>query len=202
MTALLLALALPSALQDDREPPLIFTLEVAGKPVPIEPDKAVEIEAAGKTPVVLRVAPHRVFTLGGLHFHYPKAYGFEADLSDPAVALWTLSGNTHKILVMRYPGNPAHEVLRGAMRGQIAESTKTAKAKVKADELVLGGKTLKGSRVDSLILDHPVSHRIFSTATAKDSLIFFLQDSPEEGKPSAEATAAEKLFAETFRFPK
>jgi hypothetical protein len=202
MTALLFALALPAGLQDDREPPLIFTLEVAGKAVPIEPDRAVEIEAAGKTPVTLRVAPHRVFKRGGLQFHYPKAYGFEADLSDAAVSIWTLSGNDHKIMVFRYPGNTAHEALRKAVLDEMVQSYGKMKGTVKADEITLAGKTLKGTRVDATLLENAIRQRLFSMAGAKDSYLFILQDSPAEGKATAEAAAGEKLFAETFQAPK
>jgi hypothetical protein len=201
MTALLRALLMSTSAQDDREPPLIFTLEVAGKPVTIEPDQAVEIEAAGKVPVIPRVAPHRVFRLGGLDFHYPRGYGFEADLSDPEMHTWTLSGNDHKIMVFRYPGNPAHEAQRAAVLDQMKAAYK-GKSRQEVDEIVLAGRTLKGARVHAELVGAGFTQRVFSFATAKDGYLLILQDSPQAGKPTPEAVTAEKFFTGTFAFPK
>ena len=53
--------------------------------------------------VTVRPEPHRLFPYGGVSFHYPRGFTFEADLDDPAARSWTLSGNDFKVLYFVFP---------------------------------------------------------------------------------------------------
>ncbi len=57
----------------EEESPLIYTLEVNGKPHPIKPGKLLTLPAQkGPLKVRLKVAPYRVFHASGAVFQFPR----------------------------------------------------------------------------------------------------------------------------------
>ncbi|MCZ6652265.1 MAG: hypothetical protein O7D91_04480 [Planctomycetota bacterium] len=62
----------------EEESPLIFTLEVNGKPHPIKPGTLLTLPAhKGPLKVRLRVEPYRVFRIPGVEFRFPRGWHVE-----------------------------------------------------------------------------------------------------------------------------
>ncbi len=197
-----LALALLLLAQEDREPSQIFTLEVGGKARPIELDKPVELDGTGKLSVTLRLAPYRVFRHAGLSFQYPQEYSFEADLKEPGVSNWNLSGNDHKVMVFRYQGRKDHEALLQELQKEVTGAYGAENVKSGETEVALGKRTLKGRRLDIKLVGTALSQRLFSFRAGADSLLLILQDSPaENGRATSEAARCEAFLKDSFRFP-
>ncbi|HEX4150333.1 MAG TPA: hypothetical protein VHY20_15155 [Pirellulales bacterium] len=188
---------------NDSEPPQLFYLESGDKKTAIELDKPFASEVfSGKQPTTLRVETYRVFPYAGLKFRYPREYTFDADMTEPGVSIWTLSGNSCVIMVQLFKGQKDHTRLRG----QVADAMLAALSGMKrADEepsLKLKDQTISGERL--LTTFGPVSlvQDLYSFPSGEDAVTLILQDTPQDnGQPSADRVRAGKLFCETLELP-
>jgi hypothetical protein len=187
----------------DQEPPQIFYLEFDGKKVPIELDKPFPTEALeGTRSVTLRVEPFRVFRHGGLSFHYPREYTFEADHTTPGLALWTLSGNDCVIMVQRYEGDRDPEAMRQLVVNGLAAKYKDAKLKRGEATWKLKDTTLKGIRLEVELAGSGLHQDLYAFRAGDSSVVLMIQDSlQDDGKPSADRVRADKMLSETLRLP-
>jgi hypothetical protein len=156
----------------------------------------------GAKAVTLRVQPYRVFPYGGVRFHYPREYTFEADLESPDVSMWTLSGNDCKILVQRYRGQADHRaVLESVKKGMLARY-KDPGAREAAAGLSVPGVDLRGRRIDVRVATTLIRQDLYSAPAGPDTVLLILQDSPrEDGEPSADWAGAERMLRETLQLP-
>jgi hypothetical protein len=186
---------------EDREPPLVFYFEAEGsKRVGVELDKPFNPIELGKS-ATLRVEPHRRFAYAGFEFKYPREYGFEAQL-EAQFSAWTLSGNDTKLIVQRYRGQKKVEVMH---KGVLAEIHKAygGKAKESPVTMVVGGRTLEGTRLEVELASARVVQDLFPVKSGNDVVELIIQDSPKKaGEPSAERVRTQKLLEETLKLPK
>jgi hypothetical protein len=198
---LVLLLGLPFCAQEDKEPPLIFSLESGGKKLPIEQDKPFTLDTvAGKTTCVLRVEPFRQFSYGGVSFRYPRDFGFEADFEQEGVKLWTLDGNDCVLMIQRYlDENDTDQVLKNFISGLTAVYPKDG-MKESACSIDLEGKAVKGTKINVTLAGQKLTQSCYPLKSGKDTVILVVQDSiKDDGTSSDDARKAEKLLRETFK---
>ena len=202
-TAGILASVIQEAVEK-REPPMIFSLEIDGKKIPIELDKPIDLETKGPgAKVTLRAEPHRVFSFGGLRFHYPRDMGFEADLGTEGLKLWTLDGNAVVIMVQYYKERQDYEDLRKEYTDNMVKSVGRRNVKVESSTLTLQKKTLTGSTLRLNMAGTKLAQSVYSFQVGDDSVVLVLQDSlTDDGAITEEFARSLKLMQETFQFPK
>lgn len=201
--AVCLQVASPAVAEDDQTPPQLFYLEVDGKKVPIDLDKPFQTSSlAGAKTVTLRTEAYRVFPYGGLRFHYPRDYAFQANLESKAVSIWTLSGSDCMLMVQRYNGAADHEGVLDAVKTQLLENYKTASPKVTSVKLNVQGTDWKGTRIEARVVTALIHQDLYVFKSGKDTVLLVLQDAPQDdGKASAERGRMEKLLAESIKLP-
>jgi len=203
LTAGILAAGVQESVEE-REPPMIFSLEVEGKRVPVELDKAFELETKNPTTkVTLRAAPHRIFNFGGVRFHYPREMGFEADLGTPGVKIWTLDGNNAVFIMQLHSDAEDHQALRKEVIDAMVQQYGRGNVKREPSSLVVQKKRLSGTTLQITLSGIRLSQAVYSFQAGKDAVVFVLQDSlTDDEELTDEFTRTLKLFKETFQFPK
>jgi len=182
----------------DAPPPLVMELEVDGKSVPVEPNRTFEVEINGrKVPVRLKVLPHRVFDREGVRFQYPADHGWEVDRGESAVTIYTLDGNNTVIMLMKYNVPIEEGKARQRMAdGLLAQYGKNAKQSPLT--LKLGEITATGTRVDAKIVGESMRQDIYSFKHRDSTWLLMIQDTPNDGEPSAETRAVVEMLQKTF----
>lgn len=119
LAALLPILVAAFAAPDEtREPPLELVVKIDGQSVSISEGESARVEGTFTNPTVtVTPQPYRVFEYGGVTFRYPRGFMFEADLDDPLVKSWTLSGNDITIMYFTF----GEEVTRGNLARNMME---------------------------------------------------------------------------------
>lgn len=194
-----LCCAITAAADEATEPPLEYTVKVGEKTVTISEGTPVRLEGTFTNPsVTITPKPFRVFSVQGVKFNYPKAFVFEADLSDPDAKFWTLSGNDVKI---------SYDVLAGPLTARelademIAEFGRNKVKNVNQNaKLRLGKETLKGTsfvvEVVSTVFIMDVYH-VQSEATTSRFLV--IQDTlNEKGERTKEGQETLKEIKKSF----
>ena len=168
------------------EPPLKLTLEVDGKPFPIELGREQKLTGDFRNPtVVLRAAPTREFTYGGIAFDYPSNFSWEAEIQNEAYKSWTLSGNDSKILYFSFGDEVTPDVFASALAQQYGEE----KTKITDFSRTFGKQKFAGKRVIANIAGITlVQDVLIVPAPAKRWRILILQNvapevSPRGGEP-------------------
>lgn len=184
---------------EQAEPPLLYELKVGDKIVPLSEGVPATIEGSFVNPAVtLEVEPHRIFPHGGVEFRYPRHFTFEADLSAADVKIWTLSGNSFKIMYFVTSQPLTVDTFIESMSQQAEPS------QVKVDPapvtIALGGQTVEGKRVTITLAGQSIATDAFALApSAGATRLLVLQDSPTApGTPTEEATSATDLLTQSF----
>ncbi len=202
MIMIMPAFAVPvsAEIDESREPSESYRLLMSGQEIPLFTDKDTELpENAGKAKARLIVEPNKRFTYGGIELSYPRYFTFEADLSEPGVRLWSLSGNQAVLMVQRYPVVMDHRT----MAEQLLPSFGAGNSKLSECEITLEQKKTAGSRVITTIGEGIISQEIYSFAMASGSLLLIIQDTiVADGSSSAETSKFHQQLAETFKIIK
>jgi len=195
-----LPLRLFAAADASIEPADSYRLLLNGQELPLFTDKEVELPAdAGNASVRLTVDPDKKFTYGGVNLSYPRYFTFEADLSDPAMELWSLSGNKAVLMIQRYPVEMNHRT----MAEQLLPSFGVENTTLSDCEIVLDQKKSAGSRVVTTIGDGTISQEIYSFKLASGSLLLILQDTlAANGSASSESIKFREQLSKTFKILK
>lgn len=192
------ALAAP---QDDAlEPPAQYVLQINGKPTPIALDKEFSLDSkAGRTRFLLSRGKARRFDKSGVKFDYPSDYGFEADLSDPKVAIWTLSGRSSLLMLQRLPlAGPA--LLREQMVKELVRQYGSKNVVVRPASLFVGGRDIEGKRLRVSLAKQTLVQEIFAFSNQKYAFVMLLQDAPESGKETAETKDLKAMLTNSALF--
>jgi hypothetical protein len=191
-----LLLAGPLLADDSKEPSLQYTLEIAGKAQAITLDAPIKVEGSFTNPeVVLKAAPTRRFTYGGIQFDYPAGFGWEAEISGPEEKTWTLSGNDFTIMYFVLPDAQAIDEFAAAMAAQF----ENAVTKIEESERTLGGQKRKGKRMTVRLVGTSIYIEFYSFPSASGARLLVLQDSPDEEQAiSPEAAKALQLMERSF----
>lgn len=197
---------LPAAAGDGeaRDPKLNFFFEADGKRVPIELDAPFTTAALGASKsVVLRLEPHREFTYGGVRFRFPREYSFEADLADPNVKIWTLSGNDCVLMIHRYANQPSVDELQQSVVDEMLKAYKGAKKKTAPVSMDVQGTVNKGTRIEAELASTRIHQDLYAIRSGKDVVMLIVQDTPKEGgDASKERLATERLLRDSLKLGK
>lgn len=194
------ALAEPIAADETTEPSLTFSLTIGDQTVAIAEGEPTQLEGNFADPsVTLDIEPYRTFNLRGVRFDYPRHFTWEADLTDPNVAIWTLSGATYKIMFFAFHDNTTAadivDSLEANFSGQGAEVTK------KPCKIMLEGNMIDGTQLDLTLVGNKLVDQVYALPSAGTmSRLVIFQDTPNEnGQPSDEAVEALKRFTASFK---
>ncbi|MCA9074869.1 MAG: hypothetical protein KDA93_07545 [Planctomycetaceae bacterium] len=186
------------ALADDStEPPLTYTLEVDGKKFLLNADKTVILKGSFNNPkVTLRASETRRFEQDDIAFNYPANFTFEADLSDPDVRTWTMSGNNVTLMLFGFDG----PVTPTELINSTAQTLKTTVEQLKPTSLKLGSLTSEGQTASLTLGEASLSYTVVTIPTAEGKgRLLVVQDVPgDDGKPSEEFTTVVKMLEESF----
>lgn len=188
---LCLAVSLSNAAESPRkfdagtEPPVQYLLRVGDQEFPLELDSEVTLPVRMDEPKIrLSARPHRVFPHAGVTLPYPREFMFEADI-DEDVAIWTLSGNDAKIMILHYTSLivPLDTVVDQALEQFGRENCRRQPARIP-----IQGQVVTGVRIDATVAGTLIRSEIFRMPTRRGTRLLWLQDAPgEKEKPSAEA---------------
>lgn len=202
----LLALALaPTAVcvaaPDDKiEPPAQYTLQMGDKTVALTLGKEVETEGvAGQTRLKLSRQPLREFNKSGVRLRYPVDYTFEADLTTPNVAVWTMSGASSSVMLQRFPLAPA-ATLRKTMTDGLVEEYGRKNVTVVPTTLLVNGRKIAGDQLKVVLANQRLVQEVFTFSTAKNSFVLVIQDTPDKNAATAEFKRLKTLVGESLRF--
>ncbi len=182
---------------DTTEPPLSYTLEVDGQKFLLNADKTVILKGDFQNPkVTLRAAATRRFEHDNIAFDYPANFTFEADLSEPGIRTWTLSGNNVTLMLFDFeqPVKPAELI------ASTAEALEANVDRMEPTTLKFGSLTADGQsgllKVGTVVLTYTV---VALPATEGKIRLFIVQDLPKDnGESSDEKTAILKMLDESF----
>jgi len=182
---------------DTTEPPVTYTLEVNGQKYLLTADKTVILKGNFQNPkVTLRASSTRRFEHGGVAFDYPANFTFEADLSDPGIRTWTMSGNNVTVMLFHFdePVKPTELI------ASTAESLGTNVERMEPTSLKLGTLNARGQSALLKVGGVALSYTVVATPSAAGkSRLLIVQDLPQDdGRPSDEKTTILKMLSESF----
>lgn len=193
--------ARPNVVQEDAtEPPAQYLLQINGKPIPITLDKEISLDRkAGRTRFMISRAAARRFDKSGVKFDYPADYGFEADLSNPKIAIWTLNGRASLLMVQRFPlSGPAF--LRDKTTNELVRQYGRQNVKIAPTAIFLSGRQIEGKRLRVSFAKQSLVQEIFAFSNLKYAFVLMIQDAPSGGKESAEARDLKAMLASSLSF--
>src|SRR5262245_43616031 len=89
-----------AAVDESQEPPLVCVVKLDDSSIELTEGETGQVNGTFTNPkLTVTPQPNRTFPYQGITFKYPRAFNFEADLSDPESKNWTLSGNDLKIMI-------------------------------------------------------------------------------------------------------
>lgn len=184
---------------EQAEPPLLYQLKVGDKTLPIAEGVPATVEGSfTNPPVTLTVEPYRVFPHGGIAFHYPRHFTFEADLTSPDMKIWTLSGNSFKIMYFVTPQPLTVDAFLASVAQQAGPDHLALDPEPAAIELA--GQSFAGKRLNLTLAGQMISTETFALPPRDgNTRLLVLQDSPPApGTPSEEAKSASGLLTQSF----
>lgn len=178
------------------EPQLQFLLMVDGKAHEVQLDQPLQIEGEFKNPsILLKAASTRVFPYGGIEFHYPASFGWEAEIGGANERTWTLSGNDFTLMYFVMPVELTSEDFLMAM----AQGFEGVDPDIRERTRTLGGTSYDGHSMAVEFSGIPMGFEVISIPSKSGSRLLVLQDSPDQGiKQSPEAKKALELMTRTF----
>lgn len=187
-----------ATVDESREPPLGYVLEIGGERIPIEEGRAVRVEGTYTDPEVRLVADDfRTFPYGGISFRYPRTFLFEADLSNPEVKLWSIEGNSLTLMVYGFTAEVTAEDLIAGLAGEFG----TDEPRAEPARITLGGEALEGLRWRVEIANRRLVYDIFRLPVPAEGACFLvLLDLPDgDAERSDEAERVLPMIADSFR---
>jgi hypothetical protein len=183
---------------DSAEPPIVYTLEVDGRFVTLQPDTPLKLEGSFEAPtLILRVAQTRTLQADGVTFNYPAYFTFEADISDPEVKTWTASGNDVTVMLFSFSA----EVDARALAESTAEALQARDIKVDPVKVRLGEQEREGVKATMPLLDQTVIQQVLTLPpSSKGSRLLVLQEVRGQGAgEAAELGATLKVIAASLK---
>lgn len=194
---LTLALAAPvSAADESVEPPINYTLIINGKAFDLNPQGETSIPGKFTNPKVkLQAAEHRRFGYGGVKFHYPAQFTWEAAVEDEGYRSWTLSGNDVRIMFLVFDSGISLDDFVNRMISQY----KKRNCRTESTTRQLGEKHYPGTKLTVTLAGTSLVQEFFLIASGDKTKILMLQDFPQGGQATPEAKQAERLMRESFK---
>ena len=184
-------------LEDEaREPPTVYQVTLGGETVEAREGEPVALSGRFDGPTLIVVPkPTRTLDVRGVRFEFPRRFVFEADVADPAVAVWTLEGGDATVMLYAF----AVPVSAAEIAAGMVEPTRSMPRK--RTLLAVPDGTLAGVEFDSTLAEQRVRTEAFDLpAPAGQSRVLILQDvPPDDADRSAERAAVGRLLRKTLR---
>jgi len=181
------------------EPPVTYVLTVGDQKISLVEGQRVRLQGSFEDPeVMLAAEPHRTFANAGISFRYPRAFGFDASLSDPASRSWSLSGNDAKIMYFVIAGPVTVAEFAQGLTSQFGkENVETTEAETR---LTLGRETLVGMSLRVTLAATPMSISVYRVPLeGPETRLLVLQNSlGATHAPSSEGQEALALLKASF----
>jgi len=190
------AVSSPPTLDETREPPMKYRVEVDGKVFAMAEGESMKLDGTWIDPTIRIVAdPHRQFSYGGVSFLYPRGFTFEADVDDADSRSWVLSGNDFTIMVFVLSGRITPEAYADSMADRFGDEN--CKLSPLPEDLL--GKKIHGTRLDVKVVGHRLTVDVFALPSVEGTRLLVLQDSPEEsGRASRESREAMAVLRQSM----
>jgi hypothetical protein len=185
------------AVDESQEPPLSYTLTIDGRNYQITLDQPLLLEGNYKNPkLTLAASPLRRFPFGGVEFHYPAKFSWEAEIESAKFKQWILSGNDFKIMYFVQSDIVTLDSYVDAMVRQFGKE----KTRISNTERVLGRQLYTGKLLFVKIAGTSINFEIFTLPSKEGSRLLVLQDSPPDNRAlSVEGDMTLKMLTETFK---
>ncbi len=188
---------------ESKEPPLVHVVKIDDQEVTVGQGESVPVEGTFTNPKVsVHAAESRVFPYRGMSFRYPQNYAFEADVADPNVGIWTLTGTDTTIMIFAFSEKVTSESYARDMLGEFGEAN--AKITEEKTNVQFGDQKLTGATLQAVIAGQKLEMSIHDVPTAgKGTTLLVIQDLlNDQGNRSAEGTATIKMMQESFEVKK
>jgi hypothetical protein len=185
------------AVDEKREPPLKYTLNINGKIHEINLDTPLQLQGVYQNPrIVLTASSIREFQYGGVKFQYPAAFTWEAEIEGASSRIWTLSGNDFKIMYFVQGVALSAELYLEAFVKKFGKD----KTRVSETERKFGDRSYKGKLLYINLAGVNMIMEIYMLPAKTGSRLFVLQDSPPDGRVlSVEGEKTIAMLAATFK---
>jgi len=185
---------------ESQEPPLEFVVHVDDTSVTLIEGESGQVNGTFTNPKVsVTPRPYRTFPYQGITFQYPRAFNFEADLSDPDSKNWTLSGNDLKIMYFVLNSQLTTRDFAKDMIDRFGrENCKLLNANAK---ITLGKETLSGTTIQMTVASSRMVMDIYHVPSSNKSvtkILVFQDNLDDNGHRSAEAKQALKEIESSF----
>ncbi len=194
---LVLSCLMGFASDGQQEPPMIYTLHIDGKTMPLTLGKPITLPGKYDQPEVrIDASPTRTFPYGGLSFLYPAHFGWEADINDPDLQSWTLSGNNFTIMYFVFREVTTLEEFTQMLVGKFGKEN----TQVSETQRTWGTQNLKGSRLEVSLMDAGINMEVFAIPAQSGTRLIAFQDTPPDKHGiSSEGKTALQLLADSFQ---
>lgn len=184
---------------ESKEPPLRFTLRIGNKSIPITEGETARVNGTFSNPkVTLTAQPLRVFAYQGISFKYPRAFTFEADLSDSDYKNWTLSGNDFKVMYFILNDRLTTDAFAENLADQFGHQNCSVQ---KASPLKFDNKELYGTTLNATVVGNKMVMDIYRipSAGAQTKLLVFQDNVNDSGNRSIEGKSTLQLIKQSSK---
>lgn len=188
--------ALAETTDESAEPQAHYELLINGEAHTIFPDKPITLEQSLEKPVVeLRIMPFREFAYSSVSFKYPQYFAFDAELSDPSVKLWTLTGRETVIMVQKFSEPMNHSTMAAMIQPNYGDEI----SRIFPGEIELMNEKFEGSVIAAAFGGMALTQEIFSFDTDDGPVLIVIQNKVDQkGAKGQEGEEIRKLLKETF----
>lgn len=188
-----------SPVDENTEPPSLYTITLGDTDVPVLLDRPVDVEVNGaKTRLLLRVKPYRVLDLDGVRFRYPRAMQFKVQTITSSFKMWTLSGNDAVVIVQRGTDADVDEARETVIEEMVARWGTNLQSRDDAS-MTLAGRKATGERLRITIADQTIEQSVYALDVGSAAFVLILQDSlDDQGKPSEDARRTFGMLRDSF----
>lgn len=194
------ALEEQTRLEPKAEPPAQYELQINGKPVSLTLEKEMWVGMkAGPTRVKLVRSPLRQFDKNGVRFQYPVDYTFEADVSNPNVLIWTLSGTNSALMVQQFSKAPANILIDGVTSEAIKLYGRN-NVRISSSSMAIGSRQIKGKRLNVTLAKQKLMQEFYAFNNSQNSFVLMIQDSSGKGWQTQEVRRLKNLLYSSLRW--
>ena len=185
---------------ESQEPPLQFSVHVGDKSLMVAEGETGQLEGTFAHPRIKVVPqPYRVFPYQGITFEYPRSFTFEADLTDPGVKNWNLSGNDFQIMIFVMDTQLTARAFANNMIEQFGrENCVLVDTNSK---ITLGDKTLSGATLHITLAAHKMVMDVYRVPSqdSRTKLLVLRDNLDEEDQRSKEGKATLLKMKSSFQ---
>jgi len=178
-----------------------LTLLLDGKPFNVEMGKSIKLSGSFENPTVqVQAAATRLFTYGGISMEYPSYFQWEADVADPDVQIWTISGADSVLMYLVFSQAVTLDFFTSSLAKEFGEEN----TKISPVGYSLGGVNFVGQRVHAAIGEAFITQDVLVIPgpSGAERLLVLQDVDPKMHPESEEARVVMELLSKTFAVKK